>query len=631
MVGLLRVASDSDLLVDKTTVKQNTASGFGTAIVPPDPLVAAPVPGTPNLTIQGASYVFGQVTEVDTQTTSGGKIATAAAGDTTLEGSSGNDVLTGSDGKNTIEGNAGNDIIKGGKGNDTLEGGPGGDVYIFKPEFGKDTITEVKETSPSFLTWINTQATSLVQQTVLGRAEPPDPRKNVIDFSAIAVDSATTGNPSGVATGMTHILSGGELTSGVFSGGQSYALQTDQDSLTGLNFSKGKVEIKDPATGIPAPPDQVKIPNQGLKFIQEIVTGNVDNTLIFGDDWGLNYALGSWEPDLLTAFWSRNQALTIDTSRTVANGKDLTLDFRQVDKQLTFAFEDNGHGGTQLTVSRVTTMPAGLTPSKIFDLLDERGRLLMANGSPQPPDPGERPDTVILPLRKKMENVLGTLLTQTVLGFLDSFVPAEIEYNKLVFTDVGENTIIYGGRDRNTFSMGVPFEGKLVAGGGLRNPAEMLLSADAIAGLAGLNFPPVQVVNTMDLSGTSVVSANLINLGGTFGLERLTDKLAPTAPGLRSDSLANIHNVSVGAGAQWVNGTNAGLDLISPTFNLNELDWGADTFDIVGAPLLSSESTNLAANVFNRAVAATGITQALGLHVMTGMTGSDTYKFDATL
>jgi Ca2+-binding RTX toxin-like protein len=51
-------------------------------------------------------------------------------------------MLTGNAGDNTLRGMAGNDIIDGGSGNDILTGGAGNDTFVFKPNFGHDTITD---------------------------------------------------------------------------------------------------------------------------------------------------------------------------------------------------------------------------------------------------------------------------------------------------------------------------------------------------------------------------------------------------------------------------------------------------------------------------------------------------------
>ncbi|SCB38997.1 beta strand repeat-containing protein [Rhizobium hainanense] len=48
----------------------------------------------------------------------------------------------GTNGNDTIAGTSGNDLILTGLGSDTITGGGGNDVFVFKPDFGRDTITD---------------------------------------------------------------------------------------------------------------------------------------------------------------------------------------------------------------------------------------------------------------------------------------------------------------------------------------------------------------------------------------------------------------------------------------------------------------------------------------------------------
>lgn len=56
-------------------------------------------------------------------------------------------ILTGTSGNDTLTGNNGNDTISGGAGNDTLSGGDGNDIFVFKPDFGLDTVTDFRSGS----------------------------------------------------------------------------------------------------------------------------------------------------------------------------------------------------------------------------------------------------------------------------------------------------------------------------------------------------------------------------------------------------------------------------------------------------------------------------------------------------
>ena len=61
--------------------------------------------------------------------------------DTTLTGGNGKNVLDGSAGNDTLIGGNGADVLVGGNG-DTLTGGNGPDTYLFRPNFGTNTITD---------------------------------------------------------------------------------------------------------------------------------------------------------------------------------------------------------------------------------------------------------------------------------------------------------------------------------------------------------------------------------------------------------------------------------------------------------------------------------------------------------
>ena len=68
------------------------------------------------------------------------------AGNDTLNGGNDDDVLHGGEGDDTVNGNNGRDRLGGGEGDDSLSGGNGADVFVFKPNFGHDTITDFRVT-----------------------------------------------------------------------------------------------------------------------------------------------------------------------------------------------------------------------------------------------------------------------------------------------------------------------------------------------------------------------------------------------------------------------------------------------------------------------------------------------------
>lgn len=65
-----------------------------------------------------------------------------SAGNDTLKGNYGGDTLLGGAGKDTLKGGRGGDFLNGGTGNDTLLGGLGRDEFVFKGNFGNDTILD---------------------------------------------------------------------------------------------------------------------------------------------------------------------------------------------------------------------------------------------------------------------------------------------------------------------------------------------------------------------------------------------------------------------------------------------------------------------------------------------------------
>ena len=64
-----------------------------------------------------------------------------AGANTTLNGGNGKDVLDGSAGHDVLIGGNGADVLIGGSG-DTLTGNNGPDTFLFRPDFGANTITD---------------------------------------------------------------------------------------------------------------------------------------------------------------------------------------------------------------------------------------------------------------------------------------------------------------------------------------------------------------------------------------------------------------------------------------------------------------------------------------------------------
>jgi len=373
---------------------------------------------------------------------------------------------------------------------------------------------------------------------------------------------------------------------------------------------------------------------KSLKHVEKIVASQTDNTFVFGNNWGLSYYFeklfgnhAEWakhEPDYFTARANKDSGLTIDTSKVTNNQKKLVLDFRNVGKELSFTFADNGKGGTKLPVTRASHLPPGtpgpynLVPSFVKWLKEDMGQ-----------------DWITDEIEAGM-NWLGR--------FLNPCMAANISFGKIVFTDVGENTVIYGGRDQNTFTVAgtAQFDGLLVAGTGLRPPGEFLLDPGNIQGLVGLDLPEIFVSNTLKYSPPGLIDLlkhpkqnvrglfRYVNLGGI-------PKISEHAPGLNKDSLQNIDGITVGPGINVVVGSNfdSGVrwnsDTNMPTFDKTKMQLGADTITIKGTSILPIPGNNIVSKALQKMRDATFLNQAIGVHVLSGMTGGDTYKIEAKL
>nr|WP_274597257.1 hypothetical protein [Microvirga tunisiensis] len=68
-------------------------------------------------------------------------------GNDKLYGGTGNDALTGNAGNDRLYGDSGKDTLSGGSGNDILTGGTSADTFRFSGKWGKDKITDFKNSS----------------------------------------------------------------------------------------------------------------------------------------------------------------------------------------------------------------------------------------------------------------------------------------------------------------------------------------------------------------------------------------------------------------------------------------------------------------------------------------------------
>lgn len=106
-------------------------------------------------TIQGFENVWGGRGDDLLQGTYGANLLRGAdgrdtlnglAGDDTLQGGQGQDVLLGGGNNDVLKGQQGADVLDGGSGNDSLFGGDQGDTFVFKQDFGQDSVFDFEAT-----------------------------------------------------------------------------------------------------------------------------------------------------------------------------------------------------------------------------------------------------------------------------------------------------------------------------------------------------------------------------------------------------------------------------------------------------------------------------------------------------
>ena len=274
-----------------------------------------------------------------------------------------------------------------------------------------------------------------------------------------------------VAATMTHVISGNNYHG--FTGEDK--VKAAQAQLAGETRSKGKIQIAgadfDPnnVAHVDAVADRVSMENSQFQFIERIATSRGENAFYFGNQWGPSSALASIAGALagnaatLLAPTS-DRVLEIDTS----NATKLTLDFRQVTDELRFEFVREDDGSTSLKVVK----------TKGFDV----------------------------PLLN-----------------LDLIDADDMQHNAIKFTNVDEQTTIYGGREVNTFALkdDARFDGNIIGGEGYRDWVNQLVAGSSggspldllarlveqignINSLLGGKLPEIFVTNVIDNSDASV-------------------------------------------------------------------------------------------------------------------------------
>ncbi|MFC1857297.1 matrixin family metalloprotease, partial [Thermodesulfobacteriota bacterium] len=269
-----------------------------------------------------------------------------------------------------------------------------------------------------------------------------------------------------------------------------------------------------------------------LNDIGKIVLGAGSNTMLFGNDWGLNHLVPvfdvtpSWlvpvidllndlELDILTGLLNKDRSIEIDTS----NVSGLVLDFRAVSKDLTFTFDNNPDGSTNLTVARTAknnltgdvgsviaasskAVIKGIFGEEAIDAADAITGMLSGINI-------HNFSEVIEELTEKTtgltpEQIVGAVLTVIIdLGFQFAgyLLPDEVSFGTLTFTNVNDTTTIYTGRSDNTVIMAaddVVFAGQLFLGTGRKTPSGWELLS-ALKGIVE-NFTDIEKLMNLDFT-----------------------------------------------------------------------------------------------------------------------------------
>jgi len=266
----------------------------------------------------------------------------------------------------------------------------------------------------------------------------------------------------------------------------------------------------------------------------------------------------------------------------------LVLDFRAVDKELNFTFARNSDGSWSVSVSRTTGLELPMYNHQYLDL----------------------------------------------------------PFSTIKFTHIDENTIIYAGRNENTFTMdatvqtsGGEFPGRLIGGEG-RRPIEVNVGSvlRTIDTALGFGLPGLGVSNTIDISSVSAsgwthcdAGSSLKSLFSAASLGSFFGKTQPHVPGLLPGRFENIENIHYGAGFNLLigsgimpstgDGATAGDHAKDFLMGLPDASFGANTFS-VGSGILGTAWKMIRSGNIGSLLA------GMGVHLLAGMSGGDTYKFD---
>ncbi len=386
-----------------------------------------------------------------------------------------------------------------------------------------------------------------------------------------------------------------------------------------------------------------------LHRVEKIVSADADNTFIFGDDWGQYGSsasrlpfetISNLEPDLFTAFnnrfFNKNRVLEIDTDELTQNGHRLVLDFRQSTKNLEFSFKEK--------VNSITN-------------------------------------------RRTLELEIAREEDYTFPFFNIPFESPTFRFNKIVISNIDENTIIYTGRKSNdiTLDKGITLTSTIIGGSGAV-PAKTAadLSGSVVGPLLTGQLPPLTVSNTLDYTQWQPWRITGSDLGGgvragSNTLSNLTTAVAGalnpvpfhldlTQPGLEkfgfgntsprvSDVdpyLANLVNIfgvqNGGFGASFSAGSHVSPKALGSTVlktitngyvNQRSDDYvnsipdefrsSVTPLEVLGRDQFAIGDGNLLEELLDALFDGPSFSRLLGampgFHIMAGLTGADNYKF----
>ncbi|MCH2131185.1 MAG: hypothetical protein MK179_18745, partial [Pirellulaceae bacterium] len=311
-----------------------------------------------------------------------------------------------------------------------------------------------------------------------------------------------------------------------------------------------------------------------LEKFEKIVTNAEDNYFVFGNDYWRK-AVGSIELNATLGFsrHSGESGLTIDTAAMSNNGSKLVLDFRNVSIPLEFTIKTQETDGEwALTVGQ----------SKSYEI---------------------------------------------------PFYGAEIDRagNEITFTNVNDQTVIYGGRHDNTFfvepGVGKAFGGQIIGGTGFTMPRDLLEGFNAaFESFAGgtLGQEVYRVQNTISYNDFRDITtrggiAETVGLGSSKWRTISTDLLNGPVQGF-DGHIENIEHFELGSG---VNRISTGRN---PTLNPRLIK---DKILCDISNLGCEQPGSLGENRFT--IGSGKLSVAPGIHIMSGGNGPDVYSFNTAL